>query len=351
MRPGAGQGFTRRSLLVGSIPAADTHNAVELALTELGRTLMCVPDGETGPRSQWVASIIAALRDHPALELTRDGQWSDYHDRPRYRVRRGASLDPDLLHLGYDEALRESRPVLDSLVAKHDLTGVSYQVGVASGFDLALLAFGPVGALRYRKAFNLAASREIRAIRRILNDDVVFQIELPAELVAVSRAPRILRPAIAHWMARISVEPARLAPRGTKFGVHLCFGDLHHRALMAVSKDCAPTVSLANAIAAQWPSGTPLRYLHIPLAAGDNAPSLDESYYAPLAKLSLPLHTRLVAGFVHEALSPEQLRAVLTMVESAYGRPVDVAAPCGLGRRDTAMARDLMRASRQLIDA
>jgi hypothetical protein len=39
------------------------------------------------------------------------------------------------------------------------------------------------------------------------------------------------------------------------------------------------------------------------------------------------------------------------MVESAYGRPVDVAAPCGLGRRDATMARDLMRASRQLTDA
>jgi hypothetical protein len=39
------------------------------------------------------------------------------------------------------------------------------------------------------------------------------------------------------------------------------------------------------------------------------------------------------------------------MVESAVGRRVDVAAPCGLGRRDAVMARDLMRASRQLAGA
>jgi len=350
MKPVAAHRATRNTLLVGSIPAADTHDAVDLALTELGHTLMCLPDGETGSRSQWVASIIGALRDHPALELKRDGQWSDYNDRPHYRVRRGATLDPDLLELGYNDAIRQSRPVLDSLVAKHGLDGALYQVGVASGFDLALLAFGPVAALRYRKAFNLAASREMRSIRHILDDDVVFQIELPAELVAVSRAPRALRPATARWMARVSVEPARLAPSGTKFGIHLCFGDLHHQALMKVGKDCAPAVQLANAIAARWPSSTRLMYLHIPLAAGDNPPSLTESYYAPLANLAVPPHTRLVAGFVHEALSPYQLRVVLSMVESAYGRPVDVAAPCGLGRRDAAMARDLMRASRQLID-
>ena len=132
--------------------------------------------------------------------------------------------------------------MLDGLVAEFRIEGTIYQVGVASGFDLALLAFGPAGALRYRKAFNKAASREIGSIRGILGDDVVFQIELPAELVAVSRAPGILRPAVARWMAGVSVEPAKLAPNGTKFGVHLCFGDLNHRALMKVGKDCAPIV-------------------------------------------------------------------------------------------------------------
>src|ERR1700730_10772163 len=185
MNPLAGHRDTRRTLLVGSIPASDTHEAVKLALTELGPTLMCIPDGETGPRSQWVASIIAALRNHPAVVQQHDGQWSDYNDRPRYRVRRGATLDPDLLRLGYDTALQQSRPVLDRLVAEYGLESAIYQVGLASGFDLALLAFGPAGALRYRKAFNMAASREIRAIRRILGGDVVFQIGLSSSLGGV----------------------------------------------------------------------------------------------------------------------------------------------------------------------
>jgi hypothetical protein len=349
MNPPATPDTERKTLLVGSIPAPDTREAVDLALTELGPTLMCIPDGETGPRSQWVASIIEALRDHPAVELKRDGRWTDYNDRPRYRVRRGATLSPDLLQLGYEAALRDSRPVLDRLVKDHGISDAVYQVGVASGFDLALLAFGPIGALRYRKAFDLATSREIRYIHSGLVDDVVFQIEVPAELVAVSRSPRILRPLVARWMAGATVEPARLAPRGTRFGVHLCFGDLNHRALMKMGRDCAPTVELANAIAARWPSHASLAYMHMPLAAGDQPPSLAASYYAPLAKLSLPASTRLVAGFVHEDLSQEQLGAVLRMVESAAGRRVDVAAPCGLGRRDAVMARDIMHASRQVV--
>jgi hypothetical protein len=118
---------------------------------------------------------------------------------------------------------------------------------------------------------------------------------------------------------------------------------------MKMGRDCAPTVQLANAIAARWPSQASLAYVHLPLAAGDQAPSLSASYYAPLAKLSLPASTRVVAGFVHEELSQDQLRAVLRMVESAAGRRVDVAAPCGLGRRDAVMARDIMHASRQVV--
>ncbi|MCT7660701.1 hypothetical protein [Mycobacterium deserti] len=363
MKPVTALPDSRKTLLVGSIPAPDAREAVELALNELGPTLMCIPDGETGPRRQWVTSIITGLREHPALVLKRDGRWSDYNDRPHYRVRRGATLDPDQLQLGYDEALRESQPVLNGLVSKHGLKAAVYQVGIASGFDLALMAFGLVGALRYRRAFNSAASREMRSIQSIVDNDddnaddndvdkdVVFQLEVPVELATVSRAPRALRPAMARWMAGVSVELAHMAPGGTKMGIHLCFGDLNHRAHLKAGATCAPAVELTNAIIARWPSHTSLTYVHIPLAAGEDPPSLAESYYAPLAKLSLPTDTRLVAGFVHEALPADQLRDVLTMVESAVGRRVDIAAPCGLGRRDAATARDLMRVSRLLTTA
>lgn len=350
MKSTAAQRPTRKTLLVGSIPEPDAESAVDLALSELGSTLMCIPDGETGARSQWVNSIITALRDHPDLIQTREGQWSDYDDRPHYRVRRGATLDPDLLKLGYEDAFRQSLPTLDAMASKYGLDSAHYQVGMASGFDLALLALGPVGAWRHRKPFNVAACREMRAIRGILDDRVVFQIEVPAELGAVSRAPGFLRPAMARLMARMCIEPAQLAPKGTQFGIHLCFGDLNHRALTKVGKDCAPTVQLANAIAARWPTSSTLSYMHIPLAAGNNPPSLDESYYAPLADLRLPEHTRVVAGFVHETPSPDQLRTVLGMIEAAYGRVVDVASPCGLGRCDTAIARDVLHVSRELTE-
>ena len=86
MSPSSSPDPARATMLVGSIPGSDTRAAVDLALSELGSTLLCLPDGETGPRGQWVASIIDRLRDHPAVELKRDGDWTDYDDRPRYRA-------------------------------------------------------------------------------------------------------------------------------------------------------------------------------------------------------------------------------------------------------------------------
>ena len=348
MPPAADHDQVRKTLLVGSIPAGETAEAVALALDELGPRLISIPDGETGSRSQWVATIIDGLRTDPAVVLKRDGGWSNYRDRPHHALRRGARMDPAALDLGYHRAFCESRPVVDALCTQHGMPGAVYQVGVASGFDLALFAFGPVGALRQKKVFNTAAAREISAITKNVGNDVVFQIELPAEMVLVARTPRLLRPVVARWMAAVSVELARMACPGTRFGVHLCFGDLGNRSLLRLRRDCAGAVELANAIVAAWPSSATLEYVPIPLAAGNEQPAMHASYYAPLSKLSLPPSSRLIAGFVHENLSQVQLQQVLELVESAAGRTVDVASACGLGRRDPQVARHIMRASAML---
>jgi hypothetical protein len=344
----SGQDSARKALLVGSIPGFDTQEAVELAISELGSDLFSVPDGETGPRNSWVQIIIDRLRRNPALVLKKDGLWSTYDDRPMFKVRRGASFDPESLDLGYLDAFRESRPVVEALSGRYGLANPTHQVGVASGFDLALFTFGALGALRYWKVFNAAAGKDIEAIVDEAGRDAVFQIELVAEMVQVARTPPLLRPAIARWMAGFSVDLPRKAPPGTRFGIHLCYGDLNNRALVTPARDCSAAVTLTNAIVSRWPTATDLDYVHMPLAAGNEPPSLDASYYAPLAQLELPQTTRLVAGFVHEKHSQTELLDVLRLVESAAGRPVDVAAACGLGRREPAVARGVMQASRML---
>ena len=58
-------------------------------------------------------------------------------------------------------------------------------------------------------------------------------------------------------------------------------------------------------------------------------------FYAPLTDLALPAETRFIAGFLHESLDTAAHRELLGRIERLTGREVDVAAACGLGRRDT----------------
>lgn len=338
----------RKSLLVGSIPAANTEEAVGLALDELGQELIAVPDGETGSRKNWVMPIIERFGANPAVYLKKDGQSMSYRHKRIYRVRRGRRIDPGSLELGYYAAYRQSRPVVDTAAAERKMASLPFQVGVASPFDLAIISMGFVGALRHRKAFTAAAAREIAAIRAEAHDDVVVQIELPIELVLVARVPAGLRGIAAKWIGRVSTEVPRAAPAGTRFGIHLCYGDMDHRAALTGLRDCSAAVALANSIVSRWPNDVPLEYVHLPLAAGEEPPRLSASYYAPLAGLRLPSATRFVAGFVHETPTESQLRDVLRLVEAAAGRRVDIAAPCGLGRREQPIARTIMQRSRDL---
>jgi hypothetical protein len=341
---------SRQSLLVGSIPAANTDEAVAFALDDLGSELIAIPDGETGDRQAWVAAIIDRLATNPAVYLKKAGRWTTYEDRPLYKVRRGRHLDPDSLDLGYRRAYLESRPVVEAAASKRNIVAPPFQVGIASAFDLALFSLGFVGALRHRDAFTAAAARELAAISADAGNDVIFQIEVPAELVLVARSPAPVRRIAAKWMGGVAIELVRKARPGTRFGIHLCFGDLGNRSLVSGLPDCSAAVALTNSIVSQWPSQAILEYVHLPLAAGDEPPPLSASYYAPLAKLRLPSQTRLVAGFVHEALSDSQSRDILRLIDTAADRRVDIAAACGLGRREQPVARSIMRASRTLCD-
>lgn len=97
-------------------------------------------------------------------------------------------------------------------------------------------------------------------------------------------------------------------------------------------------------------SGRSLEYVHLPFAAAEN-PGTHESFYGSLDELEISASLRLRAGLVHERLGLDELRHQLALIESHAGREVDVAATCGLGRRETPEeARDAMDKTVALIE-
>jgi hypothetical protein len=325
--------MTRIAHLVGSIPAADADEAMDLAVSRLGSRLRYLPDGETGPRFHWIVGIIEGLRTHPDLEIAKDGDWSDYDKTPRFKVKRGHKLTGDALDFGYHKAFEESWPAFKEHRAAANGSGeLSFQVGIPGDLDMALFVFGPLGAFLKRRAFTEATLRDVRAIHAEAGTDVVFQVEIPVELIFVAKMPGSLQGPMASFLARGVGRLVEQAPAGTRWGIHLCLGDMNHRALGRM-KDAMPVVHLANAIAKRWPSGRSLEFMHFPLAAALEPPSTDPGFYAPLSRLRLGPDTRLIAGFAHEGQDMAEQRRLREIIDRAVGSPVDISCSCGLGRR------------------
>ncbi|HEY9410349.1 MAG TPA: hypothetical protein VIP77_12275 [Jiangellaceae bacterium] len=329
--------------LVGSLPADDAEQAMSGALDLVGDRLALLPDGETGERFRWITHIVDSLGDHPDLEVVTKGDWSDYDHISKLRVRRGHRLDGTTLDFGHVKAFEESYPVFTALREQSGRPDLTFQVGVPGDLDMALFTLGPIKAFRHRRAFATATLAEIRAIHAQAGDAVLFQLEVPVELVFVAKMPRPAQKAMAAFLARGLVDLVKPAPAGARFGVHLCVGDLGNKALGKLGNDVGPLVALANAIVSRWPHGRPLEFVHAPFAAGDEPAPTSADFYRPLDGLRLPPQVRFVAGFVHEGQGPAEHEQILRTIESSVGRRVDVASACGLGRRSHEAAEASMR--------
>ena len=328
--------MTRRTHLVGAWPGRDPEHAMEAALEELAPYLLRMTDGETGDRHLWVTPSIDSFRANPDVEMVHDGDWSSYEATARWQVKDGVTMDPDNIRLRYALAFRGSFPAFQVLRERFGRPDLKFQVGIPAPIDQALYSFGEVVFQdpSILEACTVAAAREIEAVHREGGDDVVFQIETVVALVAVAQAPPEQQAATAEQMAGSILDLVGRAPTGAHFGIHLCLGDFHHKAYGNMN-DARPLVLMANALAARWPEGQVLDFVHAPFAAAAEPPIADEAFYEPLSELSLPDDVRFIAGFLHETLDTAAHHELLDRIERLVGREVDVAAACGLGRRPT----------------
>jgi hypothetical protein len=317
------------------------------ALEMLGPYLRSLPDGETGDRRNWIIPIIEGLRAHPDLELRKPGDWSDYDKTPQFRVRRGHRLYGASLDFGHLAAVKESLPAFEQARAEAGREDLVFQEGVPGDFDLAMFTLGPVGALRYRRAFTEATLAEIRDVKVLAGPGTLFQIEVPVELVLLAKAPAQARPALARVLARTVTALAAGAPVGTRFAVHLCLGDMNNRAFGTMT-DTTPLVLLASAILAGWPADRPLELLHAPFAAADQPATTEPGFYQPLRSLRLPADLTFAAGFAHEAQPLDSQLTIRSIVEDLLGREVAISAACGLGRRSADAGRAVLERHAEL---
>lgn len=331
----------RRVHFVGTIPEPDSGAALDLMLREAGPHLVTIPDGETG-RPDYVTDLVIGLRDHPAVEqvLPRalPGQLRNFGDLPIYRLARPSELTPESLRLGYADEALASWPVFEKLkdAAVQDGTAradLRFQVGIPGDLQLPFMAFKSAGFDEtHQRPFQEATAEEIWRIHDGTGGQVTFQLEVPTETVLTAYTPRPARAAVAERFARRVAALVRMAPRDAVFGIHACNIDMNKKSLLPAVSTHA-TVTLANAIARNWPEDrAPIEFFHLPWARGDRPPRFGDRLVAEVRALALPPSTRIVVGLAHDEQPLATQAAGLRAIEEAVGRRVDVAATCGLGR-------------------
>jgi hypothetical protein len=349
----------RAALLVGSMPFADEEACMTEALDALGTHLFALPDGEIGDKSPlfpkgnriaWVMYAIEMLTaDQESWQIVKpavrgaDGLAVNYQSIQKLKPRHSPAAMPQHVSLGYDGFFRCSYPRFKQLAAERGLAHLKFQMGIPTGFAMGFAFASALDWLRYTNAFNTVLAREVNRMLEDAGDDLVVQIELPAEVYAASILPGPLM--------GLSLRPlydllGKIRP-ATQIGIHLCLGDFHNEAIVH-PKTLDKLVAFSNRMVAGWPSAQRLAYVHYPFAEGAIAPRTDAAYYRPLRDIRLPAQTHFVAGFVHEGLSLEENKRLLDTIEQARGQVVAVASSCGLGRRSPDDARKVLELTRQL---
>ena len=299
------------------------------ALAIAGNSLVCLGDGE--PWRGYVIYLSESLRAEPDIRVAKEGGWSSFTDRTVLAKRRPWSHLPGLdRHLRYAQFAGRSLPVLRWLRGEYGRDDLPLLAGVPSPLTVSAVLFGVPGPILYRRAVRRATAREIARIHQ-LGQDVVVQIELPAETVAVARAPRALQRHAARLLAADVHRLVRTIPAGTRMAVHLCLGSLHGQPAY-LPQTLMPLVDLANALARGWPADRGLELVHLPVTTVVDRARLDQEFYAPLTRLDLPTGTHLAAGLV-TAQRPEREQALaLRHIRAATPAaiPLHVSPPCGL---------------------
>ncbi len=328
--------------LVGSVPLASAEAVFRLVAGAIGDRLRRIPDGETGPRSDWIVWQLPIFTAQPELEVVPPApdSW-----RPLPRVRLADGGRPDRVRfeaLGYAEAAVASYRTFVRL--KRD--GV---VPIACRFQCCLpTPLAPVFAFvvpEHQPALEplyearlLAELDEI--LREIPHEQLAIQWDTNFEFGMLEGVFRVWFDDVKGGILERLLRLARHVPPDVELGYHFCYGDVRHRHFVEPA-DAAKLVEVANALSASL--GRPLHWIHMPVPRGRT----DDAYYAPLRELRLRPETELYLGLVHHTDGVEGTARRLEVARrfvSGFG----IATECGWGRRPPSTLEALLRIHREL---
>jgi hypothetical protein len=338
-------------LLVGSLPAATTEDALRAGAEQFGDLTFALPDGETGPRAAWVGYERERLvRGTPGVDTVAETQSPSgiprhAYDTPVFKIAPGARE----LHWDtwprIDDAI-DSYQVFARLRADGVIpAGLRFQVGLPfpasalNAFKADYAADYPVAA----RAFEDLVARELpRLTAAIPPTDLAIQWDMAYETQDLEGVLAWTPEGAWERFAGPVTRLTPLIPDEVLVGYHLCYGTFPEWP-MYEARDLALLVRMANFAVAS--SGRTVDWLH--LAGPRYLRSEDRSFFRPLADLE-PADARVYLGIVLPVDGiPGLARRHATA--SRYLSDFGVAMYCGFGRQPGTDGMETMREHRRTV--
>jgi ubiquinone/menaquinone biosynthesis C-methylase UbiE len=334
--------------LVGSVPLGSADEVFRTLSRELGDRVRRLPDGETGPRADWIVWQYPVLSSRPQFEVGPPAPHS-YRALPQLRLRSDEDgRELSFGSLGYAEAARASYRTfgllkLDGIIPR----GCRFQVSLPTPLApvSAFVALDDQAVVE--PAYETAMTDELEQIlEAIPHDQLAFQWDTNVEFgMLEGDIPTWFPEAKAGILERL-LRISLLVPADVELGFHFCLGH-DEEAPRHVPTDLGRMVELGNALAVEL--GRPINWVHMPLAPGRD----DAAFLEPLRDLRLHSETELYLGLLRPGASTEDVLAAAGLAQPLAGE-FGLATPCGWGRLPPGQVPELLaahvRASRPVTD-
>jgi ubiquinone/menaquinone biosynthesis C-methylase UbiE len=328
--------------LVGSVPLASAEAVFQAVAAALGDRVRRIPDGETGPRSDWIVWQLPVFTSRPELEVVPPGvnSW-----RPLPRVRLADTARAEGVRF---EALGYADAAIGSYRAFARLKRDGF-VPVACRFQVCLpTPLAPISAFVVPEHQDLLEPvyeerllAELKLIlRNVPHDQLAVQWDTNFEFGMLEGVFPVWFDDVKGGILERLLRLSRQVPPDVELGYHFCYGDVQHRHFKE-PPDAGKLVDVANALAASL--GRRLNWIHMP-APRDR---VDDAYYAPLGELRLRPETELYLGLVHHRDGTEGTARRIE-VARRFVSDFGIATECGWGRRAPATIPELFRIHRDL---
>lgn len=338
-------------LLVGSLPADSTEQALRVGAELFADVVFALPDGETGPRAAWVGYERERLvRPHPDVEVVAEtespsGIPRHAYETPVFKLRAGVSelhwdswprIDDALASYAQFRLLREQGVIPAGLRFQ---VGLPFPSSALNGFKADFAADYPIAERAYE---DLVARELARLTDEIPPAELAIQWDMAYEVQDIE--------GVLAWTSEGAWErfagPVRrltpLIPKDVLVGYHFCYGTFPEWP-MYEARDLELLVRMANYAVAN--SGRMVDWVH--MAGPRYLRSEDKRFFRPLTDLEVG-ETRVYLGIVLPLDGIAGLRR-RHATASRYLRDFGVAMYCGFGRQPGADGMETMREHRRSV--